>query len=194
MRVRRKRQVTRSCDWSPPPTHGISVLWRHHQLIVGDPAESGKPVSILAPDGPQSFNYENSKPLFASDGSVHAKYRNLVEYTEDLLFRSTGILFPLEPAQTIARTFPAQPMRDNEEFVATPAWPHTHTLSVNEDQVFLHSTPGWQRLRQSLFPAACSGRKESESLSSTFWSTSQPARPSLELLLPNGAVPTEKCS
>jgi hypothetical protein len=99
-------------------------------------------LSILAPDGPRSFTYENSKPLFAADGSEHKKFPNLAKYTDALLFLSTEILFPLEPAQTIARTFPAEPMPDNEDFVATPPWPHTHTLGVIEDQVFLRLETG----------------------------------------------------
>jgi hypothetical protein len=97
----------------------------------------GWQLSILAPDGPRSFTYDYSKPVFAADGSVHKKYPNLTAFADALLFRSTEILFPLEPAQTIGRTFPAEPMAENGDFVASPAWPHTHTLGVVEDQVFL---------------------------------------------------------
>jgi hypothetical protein len=94
-------------------------------------------LSIVAREGPPSFEYENSTPLFAPDGSVHKEFSNFAKFGDAVLFRSTQILFPLEPAQTIARTFCAKPMVHNDEFEAGPAWPHTHTLSVDKDQVFL---------------------------------------------------------
>jgi hypothetical protein len=99
-------------------------------------------LNIVAPDGPPSFNYESAAPLFAADGSAHKKFASLTEFTDALLYRSTEILFSLEPAQTVFRTFPAEPMADNEEFEAGPAWPHTHTLGVIEDQVFLKFDTG----------------------------------------------------
>jgi len=99
-------------------------------------------LSIRAPDGPRSFTYDNSWPVFAADGSGHKKYPNWIAFADALLLRSTEILFALEPAQTIARTFPAEPMAENDDFVASPAWPHTHTLGVLEDQVFLKFDTG----------------------------------------------------
>jgi hypothetical protein len=99
-------------------------------------------LNIVAPEGPRSFNYDNSKPVFAADGSVHEKYPNLTAFENALLLRSTENLFSLEPAQTISRTFPAEPMTENDDFVASPAWPHTHTIGVVEDQVFLKFDTG----------------------------------------------------
>jgi hypothetical protein len=91
---------------------------------------------FVAPNGPPSFNYEDSKPVFAADGRVHDKFSNLAKYKDALLYRSTQILWELEPAQTIARTFPPEPMADNHEFLVTPPWPHSHTVDVVEDQVY----------------------------------------------------------
>jgi hypothetical protein len=54
-----------------------------------------------------------------------------------MAMRSTGILCSFEPAKTIERTFPCEPMTDYGDFEAGPAWPHTHTLDVSRDQVFL---------------------------------------------------------
>ena len=48
----------------------------------------------------------------------------------------------MEPAQTIARTFPGALMTDNEDFEASPAWPHTHTIDVADDKVFLKFDAG----------------------------------------------------
>jgi hypothetical protein len=94
-------------------------------------------LNLHVPDGPRSFCYEDSAPLFAADGSVHKEFATMRAFTDALLYRSTEILFRLEPAETISRTFPAEPMAGNEDFEAGPAWPHTHTLGVVADQVFL---------------------------------------------------------
>jgi hypothetical protein len=120
-------------------------------------------LSILAPDGPPSFKYENSKPVFAADGSVHRTYPNLTKYRDALLSRSIQILSQLDPVQAIAHTFPAEPMPDDEDFVASSTRSHTYTLTVVEDQVFLRFDSGlavinsvtisgclqWQRRKRS---------------------------------------------
>ncbi len=98
--------------------------------------------SIFAPGGPPSFGCEDSTPLFASDGHAHKEFPNWAKFMDALLYRSTQILFGLEPAQTITRTFPAEPVAGNDEFEASPAWPHTHTLGVVQDQVFLKFDTG----------------------------------------------------
>jgi hypothetical protein len=92
---------------------------------------------IYAPDGPRVFNYDYSKPIFAGDSKVHKEFRTMGEFVDALLFRSTETLCSLEPAETVARTFPGQPMLENAEFEVSPSWPHTHTLQVVEDQAFL---------------------------------------------------------
>jgi hypothetical protein len=88
-------------------------------------------------EGTPSFTFDNSSPLFSADGSAHKGFATLAAFREALLFRSTGFLLSLEPAQTIDRTFPAEPMVDHGDFEAGPAWPHTHTLSISDDQLFL---------------------------------------------------------
>ena len=97
---------------------------------------------IITQGGPPSFDWENSWPLFTSDGRVHKEFPKLAKFIDALLLRSTEILFAMKPAQTIARTFPAEPMAGNDELEAGPAWPHTHTLGVVQDQVFLKFDTG----------------------------------------------------
>ena len=109
------------------------------------------------------------------------------------LLLSTEILFAMEPAQTIARTFPAEPMAGNDEFEAGPAWPHTHTLGVVQDQVFLSLTQAWLLLTLLPFRGACNGRKGSVLSNSTFLSRCQRARFLRELPLRTGAAPKERC-
>jgi len=101
---------------------------------------------LHAPDGPQSFSYPDSDQLFRADGAVHKNYATMGEFKEAILLRSTEILLGLEPAQTVARTFPADVMPENEDFVASPAWPHTHTLDVVEHQIFLKFDTSLARL------------------------------------------------
>lgn len=94
-------------------------------------------LNIFVPEGPPSFNWCDSTRLVLKDGTVHKTFPTAASYRDALLLRSTQLLFALEPAQTVARTFPAGPMADNEEFEVSPTWPHTHTLGVLEDGVFL---------------------------------------------------------
>jgi hypothetical protein len=123
-----------------PPAEFISqitsclLLWANWRL------------DLHALEGPPSFCYENSAPLFAADGTFHKKYPTLEAYREDLLLRSTEILFKLDPAQTIWRTFPVEQMASIEDYEASPAWPHTHTIGVVEDQVFLKLATGLANL------------------------------------------------
>jgi hypothetical protein len=55
---------------------------------------------------------------------------------------SVALRVRIHPAVTIARTFPAESLANNDEYEATPAWPHTHTLDVVKDQVFLKFDTG----------------------------------------------------
>jgi hypothetical protein len=97
-------------------------------------------VHLEVPGGP-SFRFSDATPTFAENGGPHKKFANMSEFTNAVLLRSTQILFPLEPAETIARTFQPEPIVGNEEFQGTPRWPHTHTLSLLEEPVFLeHET------------------------------------------------------
>ncbi len=65
-------------------------------------------VSVIVPDGPSSFVWDGSTPVFTSDGSPHVDYSTMGSYIEAILLRSTGVLFGLDPADTILRTFPLE--------------------------------------------------------------------------------------
>lgn len=84
--------------------------------------------------------------LFAASGQPHSKYPIFADYQRALLLRSTDILFKLDPAATIQLTFPVPfPARDGEIPVG-PAWPHTHTLDVARDEVYVSTENGKCRL------------------------------------------------
>lgn len=92
---------------------------------------------LIVPSGPPSFTWDGSTPAFTSKGKEHKAFPNMQKFMDAILLRSTQILFPLEPAQTILRTFPTFPLPDNEGFEVGPAWPHTHTLQLKDDKIFL---------------------------------------------------------
>lgn len=103
-------------------------------------------LNIVVPDGPSSFIWELTTPLFTAKGKNHPKYENMGKLKEKFLMQSTEILFSLEPAKTLLRTFPTLLMR-SQDFEAGPAWPHTHTIDVNGDKVFLKFGEKFHMLR-----------------------------------------------
>ena len=90
-------------------------------------------LKLVAPTGPATFNVGPDDPIIMSTGTPHPKYSTFAKYRDELLLRSTEILFALEPATSIARTFPPQPLHGADNVSATPAWPHTHTIDITRD-------------------------------------------------------------
>lgn len=98
-------------------------------------------ISIHAPDGPASFTIDNPDPVYAFDGSDHPTYQTFGAFVHAILMRSTGILLDLEPARTVHRAFPYV-LHTEGELSVGPAWPHTHTLDVRADAVYLRLREG----------------------------------------------------
>jgi hypothetical protein len=92
-------------------------------------------LKLVAPDGPSAFNVGPTDPILTAAGAPHPKYSTFQLYQQELLLRSTEILCALEPAITIARTFPPRPLNGAINVSATPPWPHTHTLDVSRDDL-----------------------------------------------------------
>lgn len=93
--------------------------------------------SIVARDAPGAFNVLDGDPLFTSKKKPHRKFRTFQALKSDLLLRSTEILFPLEPAQTVFNTFPIPAVVPDGRIPVGPAWPHTHTLDITRDDVYV---------------------------------------------------------
>jgi hypothetical protein len=91
-------------------------------------------LKLVASTGPAAFNVGPDDPIITSMGAPHPKYSTFAQYRDELLLRSTEILLALEPATSIARTFPAQPLDSANSVSATPAWPHTHTIDITRDE------------------------------------------------------------
>lgn len=94
-------------------------------------------LKLVAPQSPSAFNVGHADPILTAAGAPHPKYSNFKRYQEELLLRSTEVLFGLEPATTIARTFPPRPLDGAINVSATPPWPHTHTLDISRDEVYI---------------------------------------------------------
>ena len=74
--------------------------------------------------------------LFGGDGSPHKRFSSFEEYRSELQLRSTQILYRLEPAATILRTYPmfASDL-ESSSYSVSPPWSHTHTIDVAADDI-----------------------------------------------------------
>lgn len=116
------------------PTLMSLLCWVQPQIsLVARTA--GGPFSVLADD-----------PLLDGNGATHPNYPTFDKYRQELLLRSTEILFTLEPAVTVHRTFPIPFTASENVAPAGPAWPHTHTLDVAADNVFVRTDKGDHQL------------------------------------------------
>jgi hypothetical protein len=91
-------------------------------------------IHMYVPDGQLSFNVDDSATIFTPKGGKHKTFSTMKDFKTAMYQRSTDILWKLEPAITILRAFP---MRDVGELEVGPEWPHTHTLQVAGDLVFV---------------------------------------------------------
>ena len=93
---------------------------------------------LIAPEAPQSFTVQPEDTLFTAEAKPHPRFPTFAAYRDELQLRSTEILFTLEPAATVLRTFPTVPPDAGGGIAAGPAWPHTHTLDVGRDNVHIN--------------------------------------------------------
>jgi len=92
---------------------------------------------LNAPDAQGSFSVEGEAAVLRRDGKPHKRFKTMEAYKQDLLLRSTEILWPLEPAASIFRTLPIPFQLPDGSALVGPAWPHTHTLDVSADEVYV---------------------------------------------------------
>jgi hypothetical protein len=89
-------------------------------------------IHIIASQGPASFNVQQTDRVLTSSGDPHPRFNAFAELRNELLLRSTEILFSLEPAQTTLLMG-----QGDEELSVSPSWPHTHTLDITSDQAYV---------------------------------------------------------
>jgi hypothetical protein len=102
--------------------------------------------AIVAREAESPFSVQPDDKLFDASGNVHPKYKKFADYQNELLLRSTEILFQLEPAVTILRTFPVPNTVSDGTVPAGPGWPHTHTLDAHSDGVHVETSKGVHRI------------------------------------------------
>lgn len=95
----------------------------------------------------EAFTVQPDDTLFTDQAKVHPQFETFAIYTQELLLRSTNILIDLEPATTIRRTFSPTPISTESGIIAVgPDWPHTHTLDVACDNVYIKIADKFVRL------------------------------------------------
>jgi hypothetical protein len=103
-------------------------------------------LAVVAADAKNEFEITAVDRLSRADGSPHQGFPTFADYAFELQLRSTEILFPLEPAETIRRTFSPTPIGAESAVALGPRWPHTHTLDVERDGVFFSTNGGLVQL------------------------------------------------
>jgi hypothetical protein len=102
--------------------------------------------ALVSREAKGGFSVQPSDRILNSVGEPHSKYLTFADYQYELLLRSTEVLFPLDPAATVLRTFPVPFSAPEGLTPAGPAWPHTHTLDVAHDNVHVTTVTGTCRL------------------------------------------------
>lgn len=102
--------------------------------------------AIVAREAKGPFSVQPDDLLFDASGNPHPKHTTFAGYQNELLLRSTETLFTLEPAVTVSRTFPVPFTAPEGSVAAGPAWPHTHTLDVLNDDVHIETGKGICRI------------------------------------------------
>jgi len=94
--------------------------------------------SFVATTGPESFSFNDETPLFSAEGKNHQHYSIMREYLDAVLLRSTGILCMQSPANVVLKAFPFNMQNKGDGYLVGPPWPHTHTIDLSKDAVYLH--------------------------------------------------------
>lgn len=116
------------------PSSNLLLCWPQAQL------------SLVARNAKGSFQVQPEDALFSGKDKPHPRYKTYEKYKDELLLRSTEVLIPLEPASTLFRTFPVPFIAPEGEVPCGPAWPHTHTMDVASDEVYVETGNGKCRL------------------------------------------------
>lgn len=93
-------------------------------------------IDVVVSDGPSRFSFGPDTEVLNADGKSHPAFRRFKEYQDAVLLRSTQILWRIPPATSFLGLPPAE-INQEEKFARTMKWPHTHTLDVAPDAVFL---------------------------------------------------------
>jgi len=118
-------------SWDGSPSPQIALRFSRSLLFWGDTR-----VRITTGGGPLSFDIPGTQALTTASGERHPKYGTMESYREDLLLRSTRILYKLEPAETFLRSAPMI-LHGPQKVARSTPWAQTHTMDVTTDNAFL---------------------------------------------------------
>ena len=109
-------------EWTKP----LEEQFPHLAPMAGAPAGTIR----------SEFTITNEDPLFDSGGQKHALYRDFKSFSEAMVLRSTGLLWRLEPARGLVAPL-IEEIRSGATETREVEWPHTHTLDVADDEVYV---------------------------------------------------------
>jgi hypothetical protein len=98
----------------------------------------------LGTDSPP-FNLEPGDTLFAADGKKHSQYPTFGAYQDAMILRSTETLWNLPPFQAIVDPL-QRAFSSDEPIPDEPQWPHTHTIDVRSDEVYVSAQGDLDRI------------------------------------------------
>lgn len=93
--------------------------------------------ALVATKAKGTFSVQSTDALFEESGKKHKRFATFADFQNEFLLRSTEVLFALEPAATILRTFPVPFSADENTIVGSPAWPHTHTIDLAAYDIYV---------------------------------------------------------
>lgn len=116
------------------PMEKLLLCWASYEL------------SLVARDAKGPFSVQHDDPLLDSTGKIHERFSTFGAFAHELLLRSTEILHPIDPATAVRDLFPVPFSAPAGQRPAGPAWPHTHTLDVAADEIYVKTPSGSYRL------------------------------------------------
>lgn len=118
------------------PLSKFLLCWLQHQF------------ALVAREAKAPFTVNAADTLFGQRGKPHTKFNTFLQLQGELLLRSTEVLHTIEPAATVLKTFPIPAFAPEGQTPAGPAWPHTHTLDLSADAIYVATTSGLCKLDQ----------------------------------------------
>lgn len=92
-------------------------------------------IYLEAPDAPGAFHWYPDTPILSSCSKSHGKYKNMEQYTNDIMDRSAKKLFMLDPIIAIADTAFRDKLDSQDTLYCS--FSHSHTMDVSSDAVYL---------------------------------------------------------
>lgn len=101
---------------------------------------------LIVTEQKEPFNVDATTILHEKSGKNHPQYKSFGNYYKDILLRSTEFLFPLQPAAAVRSIFPLRRVGESSFVAASPAWPHSHTVDLREDGVYIKRSDGFVQI------------------------------------------------